>query len=124
MFFGESQAVRAMARGTCQGQSIMDVEVHDAASGRMTQFVGDGWLAVGDAATTFDPISAQGLHHALASGLAGALAVDATLQGCTSALGEYADQVTAAFTHHREMLDRHYARETMARRAVLGTPPA
>lgn len=37
--------------------------------------VGETWLAVGDAALAFDPLSAQGLFNALYTGLAGAEAV-------------------------------------------------
>lgn len=41
----------------------------DARSSRLARFSGDGWLAVGDAACAFDPLSSQGLYFALYSGL-------------------------------------------------------
>jgi flavin-dependent dehydrogenase len=42
----------------------------DAGSARLDLACGDGWLAVGDAAMSFDPISSHGLLSALATGLA------------------------------------------------------
>jgi flavin-dependent dehydrogenase len=39
-----------------------------AHSGRLPQFSGRGWLAVGDAAMSFDPLSGQGILHAMQSG--------------------------------------------------------
>ncbi|WP_051966410.1 LodA/GoxA family CTQ-dependent oxidase [Kitasatospora mediocidica] len=50
---------------------------------------GDGWLAVGDAATAFDPISSQGILTALHTGLTGALALHAHLTGDPTALPSY-----------------------------------
>ncbi|MEA2238067.1 MAG: hypothetical protein QOC81_2791 [Thermoanaerobaculia bacterium] len=42
----------------------------DAGSARLDRAGGDGWLAIGDAAMSFDPISSHGLLTALATGLA------------------------------------------------------
>ena len=42
----------------------------DAGSARLDRACGDGWLAIGDAAMSFDPISSHGLLTALATGLA------------------------------------------------------
>jgi len=50
---------------------------------------GDGWLAAGDAALSFDPLSSQGLFHALYTGLASAEAVDRSLSGDVSGLSDY-----------------------------------
>jgi|SRR5712691_5892535 len=44
----------------------------DASAAFLTRAAGDGWIAIGDAATAFDPISAQGLGHALSTALVGA----------------------------------------------------
>ena len=53
-----------------------------AAGGRwLTQAYGDGWVAVGDAAQCYDPLSSQGLCHALESGMRAAFAVHAALDG-------------------------------------------
>jgi len=44
-------------------------QLTSAHSGRLERFVGDGWLAVGDAAMSFDPLSGQGILNAIRSGL-------------------------------------------------------
>lgn len=43
-----------------------------AHSGRLANSHGSGWLAVGDAVQSFDPLSGQGMHHALLTGHFGA----------------------------------------------------
>jgi flavin-dependent dehydrogenase len=51
--------------------------------------VGNGWLAIGDAAISFDPISSQGLLNALFTGLAAAETVHRQLEGELTAIFEY-----------------------------------
>ncbi|RMQ50438.1 hypothetical protein ALQ04_02894 [Pseudomonas cichorii] len=55
----------------------------------LEQVAGENWLAVGDAALSFDPLSAQGLFNALYTGLAGAQATHLQLQGDGEALSLY-----------------------------------
>jgi flavin-dependent dehydrogenase len=74
-----------------------------AGGARLDTCVGSGWLAAGDAAMSFDPLSAQGLFHALYSGLAGAEAGDAFLNGDESRLENYRSglgDVWAAYQSH------------------------
>ena len=40
-----------------------------ARSGRLRHFGGEGWLAVGDAAMSFDPLSGRGIHNAIQSAM-------------------------------------------------------
>lgn len=55
---------------------------------------GPGWLAVGDAALAFDPLSSQGLFNALYTGLAGADAVHRRLvEDDPAGLDEYRRQI-------------------------------
>jgi len=71
---------------------------------------GDGWLAVGDAAVAFDPISSQGIATALYTGLVGAHALDAHLAGDPAALGRYAQRVaTIAAAYERNRLAAYAA---------------
>jgi flavin-dependent dehydrogenase len=56
---------------------------------------GDGWLAVGDAALAFDPLSSQGMLTALYGGLVAGQAVDAALDGKASAIRAYGDRLTS-----------------------------
>lgn len=69
--------------------------------------VGDGWLAVGDAAMSFDPLSSQGLFNALVTGIEGGRALIARLStkdGADPASG-YADMLGAVWHTYR----RHHA---------------
>jgi flavin-dependent dehydrogenase len=55
----------------------LDVDPHvvSASSTILSQVVGEGWLAVGDAACTIDPLSSQGIVWALTSGIEAAEAL-------------------------------------------------
>jgi flavin-dependent dehydrogenase len=67
---------------------------------------GDGWLAAGDASMCFDPLSSQGLFHALYTGLAAARAGLAMLAGEARAGAEYSaalDPVWEAYVAHRAL---------------------
>jgi flavin-dependent dehydrogenase len=44
-------------------------QLTSAHSGRLDRFSGDGWLAIGDAAMSFDPLSGQGILKAMQSGM-------------------------------------------------------
>lgn len=61
----------------------------------LTPPTGEGWLAVGDAALGFDPLSSQGIFNALYTGLAAAEAADRHLSGDASALPGYRTQLAA-----------------------------
>lgn len=54
---------------------------HTAAAGHLSPVAGEGWLAVGDAAFSLDPLSGQGLVKALANAFWAAYAVADLLQG-------------------------------------------
>lgn len=67
---------------------------------------GEGWLAVGDSALSFDPLSSQGLFNALYTGLIGGRAAAARLAGDESAAPAYALRLNAiwtAYEHHRRL---------------------
>jgi len=61
----------------------------DASGGHLSQFSGDGWLACGDAAMSFDPISAQGIVSALHSGMMAGMAIHGILEGDPAVLNRY-----------------------------------
>jgi flavin-dependent dehydrogenase len=56
-----------------------------AHSSTLHSCIGDGWIAAGDASMTFDPLSSQGLLHALFTGLAAAEVAYSYLSGDISA---------------------------------------
>ncbi|MDC0748029.1 NAD(P)/FAD-dependent oxidoreductase [Polyangium mundeleinium] len=73
----------------------------DAGSARLAHPQGPGWVAVGDAALCYDPISAHGLTLALRTGVDAAAALVADWRGDASALPAYATRLTRAFDDYR-----------------------
>ncbi|WP_199728703.1 FAD-dependent monooxygenase [Corallococcus sp. CA053C] len=75
----------------------------DAGSARLDRFVGPGWLATGDAALSFDPLSSQGILNALYTGMRGGQALAAHLAGVGGALEGYTarlGELHRAYQHH------------------------
>ena len=72
---------------------------------------GPGWLAIGDAALAFDPLSSHGIGSAMTTGYYGACAVAEALGGQPEALAAYADLAASMFDDYLELLHTHYVRE-------------
>ncbi|MCR5863844.1 NAD(P)/FAD-dependent oxidoreductase [Aquincola sp. J276] len=83
-----------------------------ADSSRLDRFCGSGWLAVGDAAMGFDPLSAHGLTVALQSGLHAAQALIALRDGDAQALPAYAARLADAFDAYQRQRLALYRDET------------
>jgi flavin-dependent dehydrogenase len=69
----------------------------DASSGQLQAAVGENWIAIGDAAQSFDPLSSKGIANALYTGIHGAGAVAAALRGDSEAVARYAGHLTEIF---------------------------
>ena len=83
-----------------------------AHSSALDPCIGEGWIAAGDASMTFDPLSSQGLLHALFTGLAAAEAADSYLSGDTTAPTRY-QQIMDGIQHaYRRHLVLSYSSET------------
>lgn len=105
-----------------------------APSCRLDRAAGPGWLAVGDAAASYDPLSAQGIHKALANGLDAAAEICVGLRSGHSHpdRASYAAAAWASFqeyrTNHRYLyeLERRFERAPFwsrrHRSGVLGGP--
>jgi flavin-dependent dehydrogenase len=107
------------------------IRVLAAGSSLLTRSTGDGWIAAGDAAAAFDPLSSHGIGSALASGTRAARAVAATLAGDGTVGAAYAERLRADYA--RYLWDRHayYADEQRwpdspfwARRRAASHPPS
>ena len=71
---------------------------------------GPGWVAAGDAAVSFDPISSQGLLNALVTGLAAAETAYRCLAGASEPSADYAHMVHVLCTRYRRnLLDSYTA---------------
>jgi flavin-dependent dehydrogenase len=71
----------------------------------------DNFLAVGDAAIAFDPISSMGIGFAISSACNAARAVNQSLCGDSSYLKIYQDDITGIFRDYLELRKRYYAAE-------------
>lgn len=72
---------------------------------------GKNWLAVGDAAYSFDPISSYGITSALASGFYGGNALASALQQQEDAFLTYRYVMETAFEAYLEKLALYYGQE-------------
>ena len=86
-------------------------EVCAAQSSYLDPAVGEGWLAVGDAAIAFDPLSSQGLLNAICTGISGAEAILASADD-PEALPRYREQLATIFQRNRQQLVEAYGRVT------------
>lgn len=82
-----------------------------ASSYRMDRVTGDNWLAAGDAALAFDPLSSQGIYRALKSGLLAARTIENCLLGGQTALEEYARGTQRSFDKYLSMRTIVYSQE-------------
>ena len=86
-------------------------EIHPAGSGALDRAVGEGWIAVGDAALSLDPLSGQGIIKALHHGVLAAYAASDHLAGKPGVLERYGARVEAEIDGYLEARETHYRRE-------------
>jgi flavin-dependent dehydrogenase len=87
------------------------ISVVAACSGHLIPCGGENWLAIGDAAQSWDPLSGQGIEKALVSAIAAAEAISAARSGHRDALGAMANAAEVEFREYRRIQARHYRRE-------------
>jgi flavin-dependent dehydrogenase len=85
--------------------------VQAASSHRLDKLVGEGWLAVGDAATTFDPLSSQGIFKALRSGILASYAILDYFKGIHAGLERYVAAVVQEYENYLETRVEYYSQE-------------
>ncbi len=88
-----------------------DVRVKSASTYRLERPAGDGWVAVGDAASTYDPLSAEGVSKALRSGMSASQTIHNYLRGNGEVLDEYVVGVAKEFEDYLAQRVRYYRRE-------------
>jgi flavin-dependent dehydrogenase len=85
----------------------------EAGSSRLDEFAGHGWIAVGDAAIGFDPLSAQGLFNALHTGMSAARVLSQTTDNDkTRELTSYRHSVEQVWSIYKQRRNSFYAQET------------
>ncbi len=101
--------VGAMAR---RSEPCSAVVVRSASSRRLEPVAGDHWLAIGDSASRFDPLSSQGIVKALRSGIFASYAIgDLLTRGDESGLLRYRRYVRDEFKSYCEVRAKYYREE-------------
>lgn len=93
------------------GRRPLRLHTRIAASHRLRPAGGEGWLAVGDALSAFDPLSSMGIGHSLASGAHSARAAEAALRGDIGPARAYESASADIFTKYLEMRSQYYSME-------------
>jgi flavin-dependent dehydrogenase len=94
-----------------QAEPLTDPSVHAAYSHRLERMTGDAWLAVGDAATTFDPLSSQGVFKGLRSGIMASYAIGDYFKGSQSSLEKYEAIQASEFEEYMGTRADYYGQE-------------
>ncbi len=89
--------------------SPAEVQIRPSGTAFLDQPYGTNWLAVGDAAYAYDPISSFGITSALAGGYYAGHALADSLEGKDDALGVYRYVMENAFQGYKEKLIKVYA---------------
>jgi flavin-dependent dehydrogenase len=87
------------------------LHVMPAESSRLDAIAGDGWLALGDAAAAYDPLSSHGVASAMGSGFYGGHAIADLLAGRDEAGLAYLDLMQRAYGTYLDLQREHYLRE-------------
>lgn len=92
---------------------LADTPLHTQAAGSsaLAQVYGTGWLAVGDAAFAYDPISSYGITSALGSGIYAGHAIADQVAGNAAALPAYRYVTAKAFADYLPLLAHQYGQE-------------
>jgi flavin-dependent dehydrogenase len=82
-----------------------------ANSSRLDCISRKNWLAVGDAAVAFDPLSSQGVYNALESGLRAAQAIHDRFMGQSDALDKWDSALRDDFRRYLHLREHYYSKE-------------
>lgn len=87
------------------------LRVLPAETSRLDAIAGDGWLALGDAAAAYDPLSSHGIGSAMGSGFYAGNAIADLLAGREEAGLAYLDLMQQAYGAYLDLQRGHYGRE-------------
>lgn len=82
-----------------------------AATSCLDQASGSGWLAAGDAAASYDPLSSHGIGTAISAGMRAAGVARRSLSGDERALDGYSSWLRAGFERYLPLWRAYYAQE-------------
>lgn len=88
-----------------------EAQVRAAFSQCSDAVAGEGWVAAGDAAAAFDPISSLGIGFSLRSGMEAARVAVASREGDAKAAQDYRESVERIYADYRDRLRNIYQSE-------------
>jgi flavin-dependent dehydrogenase len=88
------------------------LRVLPAESSRLDVIASDRWIALGDAAAAYDPLSSHGVASAMGSGFYGGHAIVDLLAGRCEARLAYLDLLQRIYGTYLDLQREHYGRET------------
>ena len=92
-------------------EPLTSLHIKPAHSQQLERSCGQGWYAVGDAASTFDPLSSLGMYKALRHGLLASYAIRDDLLDKTGTCEKYQHIFNAEFRHYQHMHRQYYSLE-------------
>ena len=107
----ELDATRYTRRRVDAARPLGMIRTTRANSYQMSAISGENWLAVGDAAMAFDPLSSLGLYNALRSAIEASRAIQQHFTGDRTGLRNYAVREQQRFPRLLEMRSAYYGRE-------------
>jgi flavin-dependent dehydrogenase len=87
------------------------LRIYDACTSRQSSFSGQQWLAVGDAAAAYDPLSAQGILKAISNGINAAQAIASSEFSYSVSFKDYNASLLSSFTMYTSERCLYYAQE-------------
>lgn len=90
---------------------VEQVLVRSARSHCLDQATGHHWLAVGDAAMSFDPLSSMGITKALKAGIFSSQVILRVLNGETTVLKDYEAEIQQQFNEYLQIRAQYYQME-------------
>ena len=107
----KTTATRERVEGNAY-QAATTLRVMPAESSRLDEILGERWIALGDAAAAYDPLSSHGVASAMGSGFYGGHAIADLLAGRSEARLAYLDVMQRAYGTYLDLQRQHYMQET------------
>jgi flavin-dependent dehydrogenase len=105
-----SRTVHISACLRAHNYTMGDVKTVPANSARLESCTGEGWIAVGDAAVSFDPLSSQGILTALFTGLKAAEALNERFSS-RDPFHSYTERLSLIYNAYLQNRSAFYAQE-------------
>ena len=110
-FFNRLFSKTKYTKEKSSGSKPGNIGMHAANSYLMSKTHGKNWIAIGDAAMAYDPLSSQGIYKAIKSGISSAKLINEHFNGNSFALANYSNSLNAAFEKYLQQRKLYYGDE-------------